>query len=332
MATIDKNYTYSLGRVKELEKGLLSDVHLDRLMESDDPLTVLRGLGFFTSAEEHEEHDTLAEIFRRERVQNRVLLHELIADSPLEDVFLLPYDFHNIKLLLKGKLSGNQAIKEWPLETGKYSRHTLVDAIYDDLPSDLPAVLVDDIHEIGEAFQNTRNFALVDHRLDRRLRAMQLEIARTAKSVFLVSYLQHLADIYNITTLIRRKTHELGRDELSDALLDTGTLAISFFEKVYDTGWESIATAFKPTDYSPVVAAALAQIDQNNFLAILDTACQRFLIEFLRQAKQQCFGVEPIVAFYLAREHELKVARTIWIGKLFEYPLDRLRIRMKELF
>jgi V/A-type H+-transporting ATPase subunit C len=256
----------------------------------------------------------------------------LIADSPIEDVFLLPYDFHNIKLLLKGKLSGNQAIKEWPLEAGKYPKHTLVDSIYDELPSDLPAILVDDIREISEAFQSTRQFALVDYRLDRRLQAMQLEIARKAHSAFLVKYLQHLADIHNITTLIRHKTHELSRDDLADALLDTGTLAISFFEKVYDTGWESIATAFKPTDYGPIVAAALAQIDQKSFLAILDTACQRFLIEFLRQTKQQCFGIEPIVAFYLARDHELKVTRTIWMGKAFEYPLDRLKIRMKELY
>ena len=248
MATIDKNYTYSLGRVKELEKGLLSDTHLDRLVESDDPFPFCAASGFFKSADEHKERDPIAEIFRRERAQNRALLHELIVDSPLEDVFLLPYDFHNIKLLLKGKLSGNQAIKEWPLEEGKYSKHTLVDAIYDELPSDLPVVLVDDIREISEAFQSTRQFALIDHRLDRRLRAMQLEIARNAHSTFLVHYLQRLADIHNITTLIRRKTHELGRDELSDALLDTGTLAISFFEKVYDTGWESIATAFKPTD------------------------------------------------------------------------------------
>ena len=132
--------------------------------------------------------------------------------------------------------------------------------------------------------------------------------------------------------MIRHKTHELNRDGLSDALLDTGMLAMSFFEKVYDTGWESIITAFKPTDYGAAVASALAQIDQNNFLAILDTSCQRVLIEFLRQTKQQCFGIEPVLAFYLARDHALKVTRTIWIGKSFEYPPDKLRIRMKELY
>jgi len=332
MATIDTQYIYSLGRVKELEKGLLSASNVDRVLESDDPFSVLRSIGFFKATEEHEEGDGISEIFRREHTQNRTLLHELIADSPLEDIFLLPYDIHNIKFLLKAKISGNTTLKEWPLTEGLYPKSMLVDAIYDELPSDLPSALLDDIRDLTETTQHRGDFCRIDYRLDRRLRALQLEIAQNAKSPFLVEYLQRLSDVQNITTIIRRKIHELGRDGLTDALLNAGTLDHTFLEKAHDSGWESMVTAFKPTEYSQMVADALAQVEQQNFLAILDACGSQYLIEFLQRAKQQTFGIEPVVVFYLARDHELKVVRTLWMGKAFDYAQEKLKLRTKKLY
>jgi vacuolar-type H+-ATPase subunit C/Vma6 len=191
MATIDKQYIYSIGRVKELEKGLLLEANLDRVLESDDPFSILRSIGFFKAADELEgQENHLHELFRRERAYNRTQLHELIADSPLEDIFLLPYDIQVIKLFLKDKLSGHEAMKEAAVEEGKFSKEELAEAIYEGLPTDLPASLTEDIHAITEAFQNMRQFSLVDHRLDRRLRILQLDIARNAKSAFMIEYIQ----------------------------------------------------------------------------------------------------------------------------------------------
>lgn len=68
-------------------------------------------------------------MFRRERAHNRLQLHELIADSPIEDIFLLPYDVANLKLLLKAKLTtGSRAVKEMPLEEGKFQKGELIGA------------------------------------------------------------------------------------------------------------------------------------------------------------------------------------------------------------
>jgi len=327
MATIDTQYIYSLGRVKELEKSLLTTSNIDRMLESDDPFAVLRSIGFFKSSEEHEDGTEVAEIFRYERVHNRAVLHELIADSPLEDIFLLPYDIHNLKLLLKGKLTGNSAGKEWALEEGKYPKQTLIEAVYDDVSSELPGAIVDDIRNLTEALQNSTQFSSVDYCFDRRLRALQLEIAHNAKNMFVIDYLRRLSDVQNISTIIRRKTHELGRDNLKDTLLEGGTLDLGFLEKVYDSGWESMATAFKPTDHSKWVADALAQIERSNFPAILDTCGAQYLIEFLHTARQHTFGIGQILAFHIIRDLELKVVRTLWIGKAFGYPQEKLTLR-----
>jgi vacuolar-type H+-ATPase subunit C/Vma6 len=132
--------------------------------------------------------------------------------------------------------------------------------------------------------------------------------------------------------MIRRKSLLLEREGLSDVLLDTGTLAPAFFERIYDTGWESFAAAVKPTEYGSMVTNALSYVDQSNFLSMVDFWCLRDMLEFLRRTKQICFGIEPVLAYYLARDHELRVVRAIWTGKRFHYPQERLKSRMKELY
>jgi V/A-type H+/Na+-transporting ATPase subunit C len=185
---------------------------------------------------------------------------------------------------------------------------------------------------LTEEFQAQRRFALIDARLDRRLRHLQLESARQTKSRFLVEYLQRLSDLQNLTSLIRRKNYLLGRETLPEVLLDTGTLAADFFERAFDLSWESMITLFKPTVYEQTVAQALAQVDHINFLPWVDFWCARYMLEFLRRTRQISFGVEPVVAYFLAREHELRVVRTIVAGKIFNYPSDRLDARRKDVY
>ncbi len=332
MATVDKNYLYSIGRVRELEKGLLTKTHLDRVLESDDPLAVLRSMGFFKSADDHEKMESHHELFVLERESNRRQLHELIADSPLEDIFLLPYDIDNIKLFLKAKLTGNAAIKERAVEEGKFRKSEILEAIYDELPTQIPSSIMDEVKAITEAFQTTQRFSLVDTQLDRKLRGLQLDIAQQAKSPFMIEYLQRLSDTQNISTTIRRKFYRLGRDSLAEMLFETGTLVPSFFERVYDGGWESMTGAFKPTDYDKLVSHVIAEVNQESFLPTLDLNCANYMIEFLQKAKHISFGIEPVIAFCLALDNGLKVVQTVLSGKLFNFPHEKMQQRMRELY
>lgn len=327
MATIDSRYIYSLGRVKELEKGLLTPAAFDRLLDSDDPAAVLRSVGFFSAPDELDDDASIADIFRRERARNRALLHELIADSPLEDVFLLPYDIQNLKLLLKGKLSGSAAGKDAELETGKYPQEALVELVYNDLPSDLPTAVVDDVRRLTDAFQQHPRLGSIDECLDRRLRAWQFEIARKAGNAFVMTYLQHCSDVQNISAAIRLKTHEIERERLAALMLEGGAVDADVLQKLYDSGWETMPAAIRHTGHDRWVSDALNQIDRPGFLAILDVCAARHLSDVLRTARQHTFGIEQILAFYLARDHELKAARTLWAGQRFGCSREKLRVR-----
>ncbi len=300
MAAIDKNYLYSIGRVKELEKGLLVQTHLIRILEADDPLAVLRSLGFFKTSDDHERQESLDEIFERERKQNRTLLHELIADSPLEDVFLLPFDFENIKLYLKAKLTGNAGIKDLALEEGKFSKRQVFQAIFENASTDLPTAIMDDIKVILEEFHENQRFALVDAYLHRRLRTRQLDLVRREKSAFLVEYFQRLSDTQNISTTLRHKFHQLGRETLTALLLDTGTLVPGFSGACMmgaGKAWPQLLNQPLTANWQP---PAIADLRPEIFLPTLDVLCANFMLDFLRTTKQMSTGIEPILAYYLS--------------------------------
>lgn len=332
MATIDRAYLYSIGRVRELEKGLLIQANLDRVLEAHDPLAVLRSVGFFKTTEDHEPHEKLDEVFRRERAHNRLQLHELMADSPIEDIFLLPYDVANLKLLLKGKLTGKQAVKEMPLEEGKFQKGELIGAIFDDAPTRLPTALLDEVKAVTAAFQVTKQFAPLEIALDRCLRRLQCEIALAARSAFLQTYLRRASDLENIATVIRWKMRHFGRDTLALQFTELGELDVGWLERLFDIGWESLAATLKPTPYSHVAAAIVNEVHTETSYPAIGVACANALIDFLRPTLYLNAGLEPLVAFYLAREHELKLVRLILLGKRFGCPLELLRQRVRHLF
>lgn len=332
MAGIDKHYLYSIGRVRELEKGLLSEANLDRILEAGEPLAVLRSIAFFKAAEDHEHSEHLHEAFQLEREYNRRLLHELVVDSPLEDVFLLPYDVDNIKLFLKGRLAGNHGVKALEVEEGLFSKSELLDAVFNAVPGRIPANILDAMDAAAEHFGTHSRFAVVDALLDRSLRVLQLAIARREKNSFLIDYLQRLSDVRNIALLIRRKYHRLGREGLEELLFEDGTLPPSFFERAFDGGWESVSAAFKSTDYAQLLTQALSDTDQEGFLPMLDAACDGFLVERLRRTKYLNAGIAPLLSLYLAREHELKLVRMLLAGKIFNVPQEQLRLRMRKIY
>ena len=332
MASIDKQYLYSIGRVRELEKGLLNEANLVRILEADEPLAVLRSIAFFKAAEDHEHSEHLHEAFRLERKHNRRLLKELVIDSPLEEVFLLPYDVDTIKLFLKGTLAGNSDVKNLDVEEGLFSKSELLDAVFNGVAGRIPSKILEAMDAAAEHFAVHSQFAVVDALLDRSLRALQLEIARREKNNFLIDYLQRLSDIRNISLVIRRKHHRLNREGMEELLYESGTLAPSFFARVYDGGWESLTAAFKSTDYARLLTQALSDTNQAAFLPMLDAACDGFLLEDLKRTKYMNAGIAPLLAFYLAREHELKLVRMLLAGKAFNVPQEQLRLRTREIY
>ena len=121
MKTRDTEYLYATTRIRSLEKTLLSEERLERMVEAktfEDMVKVLTELGYteMPNATPHEVERALA----RARKETFALLYELSPIHELVDVFRIRYDYHNIKTIMKSEAVG---VDPQPLliDAGRYS-------------------------------------------------------------------------------------------------------------------------------------------------------------------------------------------------------------------
>ncbi|HEX30202.1 TPA: V-type ATP synthase subunit C, partial [Candidatus Poribacteria bacterium] len=52
--------------------------------------------------------------------------------------------------------------------------------------------------------------------------------------------------------------------------------------------------------------------------------------DYIRPAKYVAFGIEPLIAYLIAKEHEVKLIRIIMIGKINQLSMDSISERLRE--
>jgi V/A-type H+-transporting ATPase subunit C len=115
----DTRYAYAVGRVRALETKLFTRADFSRLLEAADfpqALRLLAELGYPVS-EETREYEPVLEAEQRAAL---ILLDNLSEDDGLVEIFRRRYDYHNLKVLLKGKHSG-QELKQATMDLGLVS-------------------------------------------------------------------------------------------------------------------------------------------------------------------------------------------------------------------
>ena len=60
--------------------------------------------------------------------------------------------------------------------------------------------------------------------------------------------------------------------------------------------------------------------------------CDDILMECVKEARYTAFGIDPIIAYYVARDAEIKTVRIILSAKINNLPADVIRERVRALY
>lgn len=105
---MEKNqYTYAVARIRSRELSLLSKQFLEQIISAKsfgDGLRLLQDKGWGGSSEKQ----TVGEVLKDEREKTWDLLSELVEDISVFHVFLLKYDYHNLKAAIKQKYTNTE--------------------------------------------------------------------------------------------------------------------------------------------------------------------------------------------------------------------------------
>ena len=307
----DPRYGFAIGRVRALEPLLLDRPRYDRFARAkngDDFLAALAESAYGRFIEGGAGGITQA--FDRAASDNFAFFAAYALDDWLLRLFSVATAFHRLKVSIKNALAQGTNEVTVPGELAVPPAESVSRAVADAFA----------------ASAASRNPAAADMALDRSMQQVQLQIAKA--SDFLSGYFGLHADIENLRTLARLKANDgPGRDtrgEMAAAFLEGGTLThaslVSALAQPWDAALDLLAKAppygagsdeFR--DY--LEQGRSAATDRRSFVRMERLGREQEL-RYLRQARFATFGHEPLIAFFLLRENELRNLRLLHAAKL----------------
>lgn len=165
------------------------------------------------------------------------------------------------------------------------------------------------------------------------------EILKKFPSPFLEDYFLHFVDMHNIKTFLRLYLLKEPEEKLKISLTYTGFLPRQDFLKLYNQDLaiflnrlEYVHRRQQIIDYAYYLKEAIQKIATENSFVALEKAIHDFLIQILKPAKYICFGPEPLLAYYFAKQNEINLIRMIILAKLNNVPVDLVKERLNAVY
>ncbi|MCR4404865.1 MAG: V-type ATPase subunit [Candidatus Acetothermia bacterium] len=324
--TEDSGYAFATGSIRVLETRLLTGAQLARLAEAADPAEAWRllaeaGLAMAAETGWQEYEAALAQELER-------LYQYARSVSPKPEVVAWlkkRYDFHNLKVFLKAHF-----LEEDPREAvfgvGEVPAELIAQAVKTAVWSALP----EELARAGEAavaeYERTKAAQAFDFVVDREMFA---HLRETARQPFLRGLVELWCDLANLKSALRAKG--LGKDRafLARALVPPGSIPHDRLLELLEFPLEEWPESLKYTPYARLIAAVRAEAGRPVDLGQLDRLSDNFVLARLRATRFSLYGPEPLVAYILAKEMELKAVRIIMVGKINGLPPEELKERLR---
>ncbi len=323
----EPHYTYACGRIRALESTLLDRVRVQRLKELKTAGEVFRNLQdtyysrFLQNIEKPEEFINIIPSVREETLG---VVIELLEPEYGKEL-LTEYDFRNLKSALKvfvGELDKKAAR---PYTAGNIPFSLMLEAIKEDKLHFLPQPLREAAERAVEAYYEKHEIRKIDTAIDKYFYG---NVVLSYRSEFLKNYYRIKADFTNILTFLRLKM--LDRVEyLSDYLLSGGFIPADFYKKLVEV--QELAREIESTPYYPYLRDGFASYEREKDVLLLEKGYDNYLSFYVRTTKFVDMGHEPVMAFYLARMHELKILKIIITAKLTGVEEEVISRRIPEV-
>lgn len=320
----DTRYAYAVARIRGLETKLLDRQWIERLLaeSAEGALKVLADSAFQEAVADVDRPEDLEPGLTRSLAETMTTLTALAPEPEVIDLFRVRWDFRNLKSLTKASLLKladediGPAGEEIGLvdEVGTVPVTVLMKAVQDDDLVALPGVLVDAVRAAREAYRDSSELTVVDRAFDLAMWSHLLAAAEEHGDRFLRDYFRTEIDLLNLKAFIRIK--EAGRDQadLQRVFIPGARLDLSFFESHLSEPIDALVRRLEYGRYSRLAPVFREWTVERAHT--LELACDNVLLDQIEQAKTIAYGVEPLVAYMLLRQLEIKLVRAAMAAKL----------------
>ncbi|MBU3196108.1 V-type ATP synthase subunit C [Clostridium algidicarnis] len=325
-------FTQVIPRLRVLETKLLDKSKIDRMIDSsskEEALKVLQESEYSTLMSNIKRAEDYEIILSAELKRVYKMLYEMTPVNSIVDIMSIRYDYHNIKVLIKGKIL-EKDFSNMIIPVGTVDINKLIYALDNEYYRDLNPIMRKAIEEVLEDFNTSKDPQKIDIILDKYLFIHQLSLNEQIDDKFLDRYLRYLIDLTNIKTLLRVKKQDNTRDFLNSLIIQGGYVDRDKLNSLYNDSVENIPGKLAFTDYSEILKFGIEDYVKTGSINLFEKLSEDFIMNYMKKAKYITFGLEPLIAYIYAKENEIKLIRIIMVGKLNNIQSEVIRERLRE--
>jgi len=310
----DWRYAFATAKVRALESQLVNrSTLLDMANAADFSAAIdLLGSTEYSLPAGSKDFSEVEKILFQKRSEVRGLFVDLILDEALAELLRAKDDFPNLRLALRRKLTDRPLGTDYSND-GSIAAEDFEQVFEQENYTPLPIYMQEAIEcAVLAYYQNNKDVRQIDFALDACQGSCKIQKAVEIKNIFLEGLFRIQVDILNIRTMLRLKFTD---SDKRDVFVEGGYLEIDRLKHGLNTEYETIASLFFATPYYEIINSGVSYLSENSSFLRLEAGCDRHIFGFLKQTSQITAGPQPVIAFLLTKEAEIRTLRLILTGK-----------------
>lgn len=327
-------FTQVIPRLRVLETRLLDKAKIDRMIDGDSANEALKVLqeseyaGVMTGVKRPEDYEM---VLARELKRVYELMYDASPVKSLVDIMGIKYDYHNIKVILKGMFL-QKDFSHMLIPVGMIDVQTLKHSIENNNLGDLNETMKEGIIKAKEVFEEIKDPQAIDIILDNTMFKEMREIAKQIDDKFVDKYVKVTIDSTNIKTLLRVKKQKKDKDFLEEVIIEGGEIDKDTLISMLHDAPENISNKLAFTNYGEMIKLGIEDFTKSGSVNELERLVDNYIMNMMKEAKYIPFGVEPLLAYIYAKETEIKIVRIIMVGKLNNISGEVIRERLRDIY
>jgi len=309
----DWRYAFATARVRAIETQMLTRATMHDMAnaESFEAAAGLLATSEYALPQTGRNFTEIESVLLARRAAVRELFADLMIEEEITELFGTRSDFANIRLALRRRLT------EKPLGTdysndGNVPAEQFAKIVEEENYELLPDYMQQAIERAVLAYYQNKDIRQIDYAIDSAQAEYNLKKAVELKSVFLLGLFRIQIDLTNIRTMLRLKFTE---SEQRNVYIDGGYVGLEPLKHGLDVGYNTVAALFFATPYHLIVDGGAGYVASDKSFLKCEQRCEEYLTEFLKTTIQITAGPQPIIAFLLMKEAEIRNVRLILTAK-----------------
>ena len=307
-------YVYAVARLKAMENRFLDASFFSRLIECTTLEEALRSLGETVYAPWVAGASEVGfdQIIDSELVDACDELRQFVPDKELVDLCRMPYDFNNVKVILKSLFKareGEERRYDLLSKLGAVDTDELIMALESEEYGHLPYGLSNVVSHCWTIWEQTRNAQNVEIILDGHMFQAMHAIAAQLKMTAVTRWVEHKVDAENLRNAVRLQRMNYDPVSALPFFHKGGTIRPDDVAKLLGEPLDSWGKTLSYTDIGAALDSVQDRSDVQTLLTEISKALDSYLIHVLEKAKYSTSAPENVILYLLHKEEEARNLR-----------------------